>query len=158
MIPSGIEPATFQIVAQYLNHCATTVLFYLYLEKSNSEHMPLLVRQSCYIHIAGLKCFLLWCINQFSSSSTQLHFHLAEILNVLPIGHTTLVHDEDKLTINNAAGATVLHRLLPVVWHTANSILSLLTSADCHVATPGKAKEWPLLLMHMFISAVHASG
>jgi hypothetical protein len=25
MIPSGIEPATFRFVAQYLNHCATAV-------------------------------------------------------------------------------------------------------------------------------------
>jgi hypothetical protein len=25
MTPSGIEPVTFQFVAQYLNHCATTV-------------------------------------------------------------------------------------------------------------------------------------
>jgi hypothetical protein len=24
MTPSGIEPATFRFVAQYLNHCATT--------------------------------------------------------------------------------------------------------------------------------------
>jgi len=25
MTPAGIEPATFQFVAQHLNHCATTV-------------------------------------------------------------------------------------------------------------------------------------
>jgi hypothetical protein len=25
MTPSGIKPATFQFVAQYLNHCATAV-------------------------------------------------------------------------------------------------------------------------------------
>jgi hypothetical protein len=25
MTPSGIEPATFRFVAQYLNHCATAV-------------------------------------------------------------------------------------------------------------------------------------
>jgi len=25
MTPAGIEPATFQFVAQYLNHCATAI-------------------------------------------------------------------------------------------------------------------------------------
>ena len=42
---------------------------------------------------------------------------------MLPIGHTTLGHDEDKLTINNAVGATVLHLLLSVVLQTASSKL-----------------------------------
>jgi hypothetical protein len=27
MTPSGIQPATFQFVAQHLNHCATVVLY-----------------------------------------------------------------------------------------------------------------------------------
>ena len=66
--------------------------------------------------------------------------------------------EEDKLTIKNAAEATVLHLVLPVVWHTANSKLWLVTSADCCVATLGKAKVRPLLLMHLFVSVVHASG
>jgi len=37
LIPAGIEPATFQFVAQHLNHCATTVpnLFeYIFLNPS----------------------------------------------------------------------------------------------------------------------------
>jgi hypothetical protein len=29
MTPSGIEPATFRFVAQYLNHCVTAVLYTL---------------------------------------------------------------------------------------------------------------------------------
>jgi hypothetical protein len=45
------------------------------------------------------------------------------MLHVLPIGDTSLGHDEDNLTIKNAAGATVLHLLLPVVWQTTNSKL-----------------------------------
>ena len=28
LIPTGIEPVTFQFVPQHLNHCATAVLFY----------------------------------------------------------------------------------------------------------------------------------
>jgi hypothetical protein len=31
MTPSGIEPATFRFVAQYLNHCATAVPHYIYI-------------------------------------------------------------------------------------------------------------------------------
>jgi len=30
MTPSGIKPVTFQFVAQYLNHCYTTIPLYLY--------------------------------------------------------------------------------------------------------------------------------
>ena len=30
MTPSGIEPVTFQFVAQHLNHCATMVLIFTY--------------------------------------------------------------------------------------------------------------------------------
>jgi len=39
MTPTGIEPATFRFVAQYLNHCATAVPeLYLYL-KENHENL-----------------------------------------------------------------------------------------------------------------------
>jgi len=31
MTPAGIEPATFQFVAQHLNHCATAVPIYIYI-------------------------------------------------------------------------------------------------------------------------------
>jgi len=33
--PAGIEPATFQFVAQYLNHCATAIPSYIYVEVFN---------------------------------------------------------------------------------------------------------------------------
>jgi hypothetical protein len=34
MTPSGIEPATFRFVAQYLNHCATVVpIMYMFKDK-----------------------------------------------------------------------------------------------------------------------------
>jgi hypothetical protein len=37
MTPSRIEPATFQFVAQYLNHCATVVLNYItYINDTNA--------------------------------------------------------------------------------------------------------------------------
>ena len=33
MTPAGIEPVTFQFVAQHLNHCATSVPDYIYIVK-----------------------------------------------------------------------------------------------------------------------------
>ena len=35
LTPAGIEPATFQFVAQHLNHCATAVPQHSYLSGSN---------------------------------------------------------------------------------------------------------------------------
>ena len=40
LTPAGIEPATFRIVAQHLNHCATAVpsyLAYFFLERETFE-------------------------------------------------------------------------------------------------------------------------
>ena len=38
MTPSGIEPATFQFVAQHLNHCATAVPLYVMYYVKISEN------------------------------------------------------------------------------------------------------------------------
>jgi hypothetical protein len=44
--PSGIEPATFRFVAQYLNHCATAYISrYEFLEHVTHNNTILLVRQ-----------------------------------------------------------------------------------------------------------------
>jgi hypothetical protein len=39
MTPSGIEPATFRFVAQYLNNCATAVPSVLVSEQNPSSHV-----------------------------------------------------------------------------------------------------------------------
>jgi len=62
MTPSGIEPATFQFVAQHLNHCATVVPTY--------EHF-------CSIAFWGMikrtyKCFSQIMTWRFSSLNSQL--------------------------------------------------------------------------------------
>jgi hypothetical protein len=38
MTPSGIEPVTFQFVAQYLNHCATAVPILYPVEYQNTNY------------------------------------------------------------------------------------------------------------------------
>ena len=45
MTPAGIEPATFRLVAQHLNHCATAVPFLNYkYDKLNEEYkIPLFI-------------------------------------------------------------------------------------------------------------------
>ena len=44
MTPSGIEPATFRFVAQYLNHCATAVPI-SYTSEDEGEVFPLQARR-----------------------------------------------------------------------------------------------------------------
>jgi hypothetical protein len=39
MTPSGIEPATFRFVAQYLNHCATAVPLMNWVRVTNFDRM-----------------------------------------------------------------------------------------------------------------------
>jgi len=51
MIPSGIEPATFRFVAQYLNHCGPNV--YVYQPKFYSEKLQIKERMN------GSVCFRL---------------------------------------------------------------------------------------------------
>ena len=51
LTPAGIEPATFQFVAQHLNHCATAV------PRSNTfrrtyEYVRLFV--ACNMHLSGV--------------------------------------------------------------------------------------------------------
>jgi hypothetical protein len=52
MTPSGIEPAIFWFVAQYLNHCATAVpvfcRYLLQIHSSTRTEIPLLARLAIY--------------------------------------------------------------------------------------------------------------
>jgi len=51
MVPAGIEPATFQFVAQHLNHCATAVPIILVALVTKC---PLLQIQAFYTNIPDL--------------------------------------------------------------------------------------------------------
>jgi len=53
LTPSGIEPATFQFVAQHLNHCATAVphSMYTYTYASKSQNIHLLWPELVFICI-----------------------------------------------------------------------------------------------------------
>jgi hypothetical protein len=54
MTPSGIEPATFRFVAQYLNYCATAVphfpaLAYAKRKQDGEIHEYSLIKGSVYV-------------------------------------------------------------------------------------------------------------
>ena len=56
LTPAGIEPATFQIVAQHLNHCATAVPSYLDVIFNIHENCPddvlILVEIRSFLYLA----------------------------------------------------------------------------------------------------------
>jgi hypothetical protein len=62
MKPSGIEPATFQFVAQKLNHCATAdphMLYILYIKTFKTlPHVSILRSSSRSIHCSLLKLYV----------------------------------------------------------------------------------------------------
>jgi hypothetical protein len=65
MTPSGIDPATFQFVAQCLNHCATTCPNYIYWWWNSSWTLCLLWTQDTInFNACGLQIFTrtaMWC-------------------------------------------------------------------------------------------------
>jgi hypothetical protein len=85
MTPAGIEPVTFQFVAQHLNHCATTVpndikykILYIY---ACYGHLQLQFHYYNIQYLEKFKYFLIWSMHKIkvnvykisSSSSNQVH-------------------------------------------------------------------------------------
>jgi hypothetical protein len=69
MTPSGIEPATFRFVAQYLNHCATisgplSSLIQLQIYK-NFSYLP------CLLHAPHQSLSLTWLLQQYMIKLTS---------------------------------------------------------------------------------------
>ena len=65
MTPAGIEPATFQFVAQHLNHCAMAFLF------SKSENYTGFSYEMCYVPTAvALKIWVFWVVTTCHWMST----------------------------------------------------------------------------------------
>jgi len=60
MTPSRMEPATFQFVAQHLNHCATAVPLYV----------PTVLQNGLQIS-SEKKCFMIWglCGTEFAQTN-----------------------------------------------------------------------------------------
>ena len=77
MTPSGIEPATFRFVAQYLNHCATAVVTWKIVSFINLlSEIKLMHRRLFYFHDAT--------VPSGPGSSHYARF-------MITLGHTTLV-------------------------------------------------------------------
>jgi len=49
LTPAGIEPATFRIVAQHLNHCATAVPIFMYVCMYVNDLVLFFVLGSIYV-------------------------------------------------------------------------------------------------------------
>jgi len=60
MTLSGIERATFQFVAQHLNHCATAVRLYV----------PTVLQNGLQISCAK-RCFMIWCLRGTEFAQTS---------------------------------------------------------------------------------------
>jgi hypothetical protein len=75
MTPSGIEPVTFQFVAQHLNHCATAVPWsFMYITKNKGTEInpwgtyillsPNLIKHFAFHYIILLRVFDLYLLGR----------------------------------------------------------------------------------------------
>ena len=77
MTPVGIEPATFRLVAQHLNHCATAVpnedeVCVIFVKASNCVFFIFLVL-IIYNDILRVLCLMYVCGMQYDNHKSELH-------------------------------------------------------------------------------------
>jgi len=70
LTPGGIEPVTFQFVAQHLNHCATAVppyiYVYIYIYRHTHSYTAFVIEKAILNETATTECVLYCLAAKFS--------------------------------------------------------------------------------------------